>query len=206
MTGEQLLALKPLSGIDRYRVWPMTIGGETWTAATDGHFALVLRGEHGSIGAPAPLETVLKPFDAIEPVTTSWPALKAFLKRRHPDPTECATCHGKGGPKCKECYGDGVVDCYACHHETECEACDGDGYNACPECGDSPKSPEPECVRVFDVHIDRRVADPVVEHLGGESCSVRAQIEPSWQVLRIDGDHWILVIMAYKSDTKESYP
>ena len=179
--------------------------GQTYSISTDGHRAMIVKGEH------APAKAV--PAGAMEiwlcevPMQPSTMADFVAALRPHNQPSACDLCKGAREVDepimitCHECDGDGTVECGECGHESDCDHCGGDG-----EVKSKRTRKEPcRCVTaalpvaIAGRYLDLRLLLPVLEQLPDQPVQwgwLGAALDP----LRIDGEGWHFLIMPMRHE------
>lgn len=134
----------------------LTINGEPWAAMTNGHCAVLIRGDtdnmppfpNGASGAAV----IMLP-DGLQPVATCTIA----------DVREWASAPVMD--KCRRCGGDGTIDC-------PCPVCD-QGTHQCPTCdGDGLAGIKWQPVGIAGVQFNRTLVARAVEHIDDQQINV----------------------------------
>lgn len=181
--------------------WEFTWNGARWTIATDGHFAILARGQFGAedadvatSGAPKFVNILGGPKNP-ESIHVDLDVLRLWLGFDGTKPT-CTYCGGVGEWKCISCDGDGEVDheC-ACGdiHITACQPCRGTGQAKCPTC--FPGSLQCDRGIVFGQLFNRTLLRRALVWLPFTSGVWTKEQDDKNGRVRIDGDGWAILIM-----------
>lgn len=185
--------------------------GEVWTGATDGHHALLIRGE-----LPVELSKVAGPdLWSVVPkkvggVAVDREALLAWSGGPMPPPPPCP-CGGTKKKTCIECDGKKrvphVCNCDHCwENNDDCEFCKGTGTVTC-EC--IPAPPPPAHGVLGGVAVNRWLVGNILTAAPAGPVLVQAgEDETPFHPFVLHGEGWLGLIMPVRSDakTKETLP
>jgi len=192
--------------------WALTIGGEGWTAVTNGYLALYVRGIRAGAMHGEPSMTLLALLTNSERDTQirgsvalstlrAWSTCPPLEEKRE----RCGNCHGEGRIRCEECRGRGSYDCECecggCSHRVDCEECNKTGRVLCG-CDKGEKVTKVNEVipgNLGYVYVNRRYVNLAVEHLDGDS-QVAVRTGGTLDAMMFEGDGWKVVVMPFRAE------
>lgn len=196
--------------IHLHKPWPVMLGSDPWTVATDGHRVLAVAGllteepKHekapnvaGTLELPSPVAT------AATDVLRAWAGEGSSLQ-----PCDCG-----GKPvKCDDCDGKKTVECRCnCgdYHTADCENCDGEGAFDCDACTGGFCRIPPVTGQLLGVRFDRTLFRDLLDsappelHVGWSDTEARDVDAGAITALALWGEGWRAMVMPLRGEVEE---